>query len=130
MWCIERQSPTRRPHGRPDTETPGFTHENETKPPETLAMCPTDVYPAERVAKALINGSEGGLYHIPSPDPVINALSSSMAGVSPRAYPLLECMLLPLFGFIEWLAYCWFDRFAHKYARRHAAEQQARQKSD
>lgn len=93
-------------------------------------MVPVDIYPAERVAKALLNGAEGGLYHIPSPDPVINAMSSSMAGVSPRAYPLIESMLLPLFGLIEWLAYCWFDRFAHKYARRHAAEQQARQKSD
>ena len=61
-------------------------------------MVPVDIYPAERVAKALLNGAEGGLYHIPSPDPVINAMSSSMAGVSPRAYPLIECMLLPLFG--------------------------------
>ena len=126
--AVAARRPRARARRRPDTDTEGFAHENTTKPPETSAMVPVDVYSSERVARAVLSGAERGFYHIPSPDPVINAMSSSMSGVSPRAFPLVECMLLPLWGLVEALAYCWFDRFAHKYARRHAAEQQARQK--
>lgn len=123
----------------PDTETPGFSHENETKPPETgarspaprpvvhargprqprsrprgrslraheplpprprprhsatsaAAMVPVDLYPPDKVARSLLGGAESGLYHLPGPDPLLNWLVSSMAGVSPRAYPILECL--------------------------------------
>jgi len=105
----------------PDTETPGFEHENTTKPVETAAMVPVDLYPADKVARSLLRGAEGGLYHLPGPDPMLNLLVSSMAGVSPRAYPLLELCLLPLAGLIEAAASVYFDFWGRKYARRHEA---------
>ena len=174
----------------PDTETPGFEHENLSKPPETAAMVPVDVYPADKVARSLLrgavalpvpsrpirlilshpatsfpsrpfpappcpsrpissritspltapllnlpkrvfSGAETGLYHLPGPDPLLNLLVSSMAGVSPRAYPCLEILLLPLCALVEALAVVYFDYWGRKYGRRHsAAEAQKDQKKD
>ena len=44
-------------------------------------MVPVDLYPADKVAQAMLGGAESGLYHLPGPDPVLNLLVSSMAGV-------------------------------------------------
>ena len=44
------------PLDRPDTETPGFEHENLSKPSETAAMVPVDIYPADKVARTLLRG--------------------------------------------------------------------------
>jgi len=108
----------------PDTDTPGFAHENETKPPETSAMVPADAYSPSSVAKCMLNGAAAGLFHLPSPDALQNVLVSAAAGVTPRAFPFLECCLLPLAGLLETLvATCWFDRFGHKYAARHTRAQ-------
>lgn len=107
----------------PDTETPGFAHENETKPIETASMVPTDLYPAKVVAESMLCGAEAGLYHLPSPDPILNWMVSGATGVSPRAYPLLECLLLPVCGLIEVLAQLWFDMWGRRYGRRHALEE-------
>lgn len=74
----------------PDTDTPGFENENRTKPIETMKMVPVDVYSAEKVAESMLRGAETGLYHLPSPDPLLNVMISTLAGVSPRAYPFLE----------------------------------------
>jgi len=105
----------------PDTETPGFAHENKTKPPETSAMVPPDVYPPAKVASAIIRGAERGYYHLPSPDPLQNLLVAGAAGVSPRALPLLEALLMPLVAVVESIACLWFDRFSYKYSARHEA---------
>jgi len=105
----------------PDTETPGFEHENLSKPPETAAMVPVDIYPADKVARTMLRGAETGLYHLPGPDPMLNLLVSSMAGVSPRAYPFLEVALMPLCALVESAVSVYFDYWGRKYAARHAA---------
>ena len=106
----------------PDTETPGFAHENETKPIETASMVPIDVFPAAAVAESLVRGAEAGLYHLPSPDPVLNWMVSSRAGVTPRAYPFLEAGLLPLASLLESAASIYFDVWGRRYARRYDRE--------
>ncbi|KAL1499931.1 hypothetical protein AB1Y20_012613 [Prymnesium parvum] len=107
----------------PDTETPGFEHENQTKPVETAAMVPVDVYPAEKVAHSIVRGLETGLYHLPGPDPLLNLLVSTMGGVSPRAYVFLEVALLPIAALVEAAVSVYFDYWGRKYARRHAEEE-------
>lgn len=89
-------------------------------------MVPIDVFPAERVAEDMLRGAESGVYHLPSPDTVLNWMVSSRAGVSPRAYPFIECCLLPLAGLIEAAASVYFDYWGRRYARRHAREQAAK----
>ena len=106
----------------PDTQTPGFDHENETKPIETASMVPIDVFPAESVAESMLRGAEKGLYHLPSPDPVLNLMVASRAGVSPRAFPLAEALLMPLASVLESLASAYFDVWGRRYARRHERE--------
>ena len=86
-------------------------------------MVPVDLYPADKVAQAMLGGAESGLYHLPGPDPVLNLLVSSMAGVSPRAYPLLEAALLPLTGLIEAAVSVYFDHWGRRYAVRHTTEE-------
>jgi len=110
----------------PDTETPGFAHENETKPIENSSMVPIDVFPAEKVADQLVSGAEAGLYHLPSPDLVLNFMVASRAGVSPRAYPFIEAMLMPLAALLESLASVYFDMWGRRYAARHEREKVAR----
>lgn len=109
----------------PDTETPGFAHENESKPIETASMVPIDVFPADKVASSLVSGIEAGLYHLPSPDAVLNYMVSSRAGVSPRAYPFVEAALMPLAALIEAAASVYFDMWGRRYARRHESERKA-----
>jgi 3-dehydrosphinganine reductase len=85
----------------PDTDTPGFKKENETKPKETLAISPPTVYSSVVVAQNIVDGMEMGDYHLGSPDLVQNLLVSAMSGVSPRAYPMLELAISPLLGFLQ-----------------------------
>jgi hypothetical protein len=59
-----------------------------------------------------------GDYHLASPDPMQNLLISSMSGVSPRAYPLLELAIAPVVGAIEWGFLLWADFVARGYGRR------------
>eukprot|EP00308_Calcidiscus_leptoporus_P022478 CAMPEP_0119399696 /NCGR_PEP_ID=MMETSP1334-20130426/141492_1 /TAXON_ID=127549 /ORGANISM="Calcidiscus leptoporus, Strain RCC1130" /LENGTH=371 /DNA_ID=CAMNT_0007423593 /DNA_START=65 /DNA_END=1180 /DNA_ORIENTATION=+ len=106
----------------PDTDTPGFALENASKPPETLAMVPADAYPAEQVARRLLANAEAGFYHLFSPDPLQNLLVSAAAGVSPRSYPFIESLLLPVASLVEALAVVWFDHHGRKMAKRYSAE--------
>ena len=50
-----------------------------------------------------------------------NLLISSMSGVSPRAYPLIELAIAPLVGAIEWGFLLWADYVAAAYGRRCSA---------
>ena len=106
----------------PDTETPGFEHENQTKPIETLKMVPVDIYSAASVAESMLRGAERGLYHLPAPDPGINLLVSSCSGVSPRAFPCCEALLAPVVALVESAVTVYFDMWGRRYARRHEAE--------
>lgn len=86
-------------------------------------MVPVDIYPADKVAHSMICGAETGLYHLPGPDPMLNFLVSTMAGVSPRAYVLLEAVLMPLGALIEAVVSVYFDYWGRKYAARHIANE-------
>ena len=99
----------------PDTDTPGFKKENETKPKETLAISPPAVYSAVVVAQNIVNGIEMGDYHLGSPDLVQNLLVSAMSGVSPRAYPMLELAISPLLGFLQLAFMFYADYIASGY---------------
>jgi len=111
----------------PDTETPGFEHENLTKPVETLKMVPVDIYSAASVAESMLRGAERGLYHLPAPDPGINLLVSSVAGVSPRGWPCCEALLSPVLVLVEAAVSVYFDAWGRTYAKRHEAELKAKE---
>jgi 3-dehydrosphinganine reductase len=84
----------------PDTQTPGFEKENESKPGETAAI--TDelqdhVYTADEVAKCLHAGLQRGCYHLPNPDFGHNMGLSLAAGLTPRPkWAVLEILLAPI----------------------------------
>eukprot|EP00948_MAST-09A_sp_MAST-9A-sp1_P002810 g2810.t1 len=80
----------------PDTETPGFAKENETKPKECKEVFDDPPYSAASVAESMVNGIMKGLFHLPAPDPIQTALASACSGVTPRGYPILEAFFSPL----------------------------------
>ena len=102
----------------PDTDTPGFKNENETKPIECSKISPPEVYSASSVASSMVSSLAAGDYHLSSPDPVQDLLVSSMAGVSPRKISIIEMALLPLVAFIEQLFMLNADRIAAGYGHR------------
>merc|ERR1719356_1845651 len=102
----------------PDTETPGFQKENETKPPETKACFPADAYPASQVARSSVSSLLRGDYHIQSVDVLQNLLVSSMAGVTPRSFMVLETLALPLVAVVQQIFWRWFDYQGRLYSRR------------
>eukprot|EP00928_Gymnodinium_smaydae_P080039 TRINITY_DN63838_c0_g1_i1.p1 TRINITY_DN63838_c0_g1~~TRINITY_DN63838_c0_g1_i1.p1 ORF type:complete len:332 (-),score=48.81 TRINITY_DN63838_c0_g1_i1:231-1226(-) len=102
----------------PDTDTPGFKEENKTKPEETLACFPGSAYPPEQVAAQSVHSLLVGDYHIQSVDILQNLLVSSMSGVTPRSFPVLETLLQPLIALVEQPFWMWFDFQARRYARK------------
>eukprot|EP00440_Ansanella_granifera_P050826 gb/GFBE01055086.1/.p1 GENE.gb/GFBE01055086.1/~~gb/GFBE01055086.1/.p1 ORF type:complete len:327 (+),score=79.63 gb/GFBE01055086.1/:1-981(+) len=103
----------------PDTDTPGFAKENETKPYETSHIWPecfNEVFPAAAVAEALLDDMLAGEYFLRSPDLFGNFLVARAWGHFPRAHPLLEACLAPIFvglhGAMVWMA----DRAVRKQA--------------
>jgi 3-dehydrosphinganine reductase len=99
----------------PDTNTTGFKKEKEMAPPETAACFPADPFESEAVANAMIDSIRLGDYHLQSPDPLQNLLISSMSGVTPRPYVVLETLLAPLLLVVEQLFWPWFDYQARCY---------------
>ena len=66
---------------------------------------------------------QAGDYHLYGPDLGQNLLIAGDAGITPRWLPFLEMITLPVIGLVEMIVCWWFDRFAHKYARRREAQQ-------
>eukprot|EP01059_Diplonema_ambulator_P012775 TRINITY_DN23241_c0_g1_i1.p1 TRINITY_DN23241_c0_g1~~TRINITY_DN23241_c0_g1_i1.p1 ORF type:complete len:341 (+),score=103.93 TRINITY_DN23241_c0_g1_i1:48-1025(+) len=102
----------------PDTDTPGFKKENETKPKETLQCFPASPYSPESVARQSMSSLLLGDYHIQSVDILQNILVSTMSGVTPRAFFFLEALLQPIMVFLQMPFYMWFDYQARCYASR------------
>eukprot|EP01065_Artemidia_motanka_P040009 TRINITY_DN4952_c3_g1_i1.p1 TRINITY_DN4952_c3_g1~~TRINITY_DN4952_c3_g1_i1.p1 ORF type:complete len:336 (+),score=153.03 TRINITY_DN4952_c3_g1_i1:76-1083(+) len=111
----------------PDTDTPGFKEENKTKPPETLACFPVDAYKPEAVAKQSISSWLRGDYHITSVDVLQNLLVSGMSGITPRAFPVLEALFLPITALVAAVFWRWFDYQARRYAAKAKAKDAAAQ---
>lgn len=89
----------------PDTDTPGFAKENETKPGLCVAVnkaLGNDLYSPEKVAKCMVKGISRGDYHLPTPDLGSSLLLNSMAGLTPKPiHPLLTAFLAPLTVFVS-----------------------------
>lgn len=84
----------------PDTDTPGAVIENTTKPYETSHVWPecfNEVFPAKQVAEFLLEDMLAGEYFLRSPDFFGNLIVSQAWGYFPRARPLLEAAIAPLF---------------------------------
>lgn len=83
----------------PDTQTPGFDKENETKPGETVAIMEAmqdQVYTADAVARSMFAGLQRGRYHLPNPDFGQNLGLSIVAGMTPRPkWAVLEILMAP-----------------------------------
>lgn len=110
----------------PDTDTPGFAEEEKLKPPETKACFPASPYAADQVARGSVQSMLAGDYHIQSVDVIQNLLVASMAGVTPRSFPLLEILLQPILALVC-IPFVWnFDYQARKYARKSEESRKAR----
>uniref|UniRef100_A0A7S2WFY2 3-dehydrosphinganine reductase n=1 Tax=Mucochytrium quahogii TaxID=96639 RepID=A0A7S2WFY2_9STRA len=103
----------------PDTDTPGFEKENETKPKETLEISPPEVYSAHSVAMCMLDGILRGEYHLPSPDIVQNFLISSTVNITPRGrWAPVEIVLAPIIA-LAMLGFKFHaDRVAVQYGKR------------
>lgn len=107
----------------PDTDTPGFAEEEKLKPAETKACFPASPYSSESVARGSIHSMLAGDYHIQSVDILQNLLVTSMAGVTPRSFPILEILLQPILCLV-YVPFLWnFDYQARCYAKRVLAEE-------
>lgn len=102
----------------PDTDTPGFQEELKTKPPECIACFPGGAYPPEQVGRSSVTSMLLGDYHIQSVDVLQNLLVSSMAGVTPRSFVILEVILQPLTALLLIPFMWWFDYQSRQYAKR------------
>eukprot|EP00290_Baffinella_frigidus_P013592 CAMPEP_0180151240 /NCGR_PEP_ID=MMETSP0986-20121125/22001_1 /TAXON_ID=697907 /ORGANISM="non described non described, Strain CCMP2293" /LENGTH=330 /DNA_ID=CAMNT_0022098477 /DNA_START=7 /DNA_END=999 /DNA_ORIENTATION=+ len=105
----------------PDTKTPGFEEEEKSKPIECSRFSNFiggSAFDPKQVAAGMVSGMEWGMYHLPSPDFIQNRMVETMAGVSPRANPVLEWTFLPLFSIIEWLTLFPMDHFGMQYGRK------------
>mmetsp|Transcript_7464 Transcript_7464/g.27395 ORF Transcript_7464/g.27395 Transcript_7464/m.27395 type:complete len:109 (+) Transcript_7464:811-1137(+) len=81
-----------------------------------------DAYPPDAVARQSVSSLLAGDYHIQSVDVLQNLLVSSMAGVTPRSFTLLEACLQPLLALVQQPFWMWFDYQARRYASRVASE--------
>jgi 3-dehydrosphinganine reductase len=93
----------------PDTKTPGFQKELETRPVEVQILTPeTDAFSTQDVARQLVSEFRKGVYHIMSPDPLMNLLIMMKSGVAPRRNLFLETLIAPLIqiiaaGYLFWM---------------------------
>lgn len=102
----------------PDTDTPGYATESQTKPTMCIAVnaaVGSQLFDADTVAGVIVRQLQRGAYHLTTPDLGSNMLVSAMTGLSPKSLPLLLGMLLaPILQVISsvvgWLA----DRAARK----------------
>lgn len=96
----------------PDMDTPGFHHEEETKPYETKHMWPqcfNELYSPESVAKDLMHDMLNGRYFISSPDCFGNLLVDRSWGQYPRKCALCSSIIAPFFVCVQSLMVCWQD---------------------
>jgi short-subunit dehydrogenase len=103
----------------PDTDTPGFAQENESKPNICVKVNDSlgvSVYPAESVAKAMVRGMRmKGRYHLPTPDLGSGMLIAAVAGLTPKPMnPVLSMLLAPILAVVTSVCRVLMDRAARK----------------
>lgn len=107
----------------PDTDTPGFAKENASKPYETSHIWPemfNETFPAKDVATQIVDGMLTGKYFLTSPDAFGNLLVSRAWGHLPRASPLFEAAIAPIFVGLHCVMVWMADRAVIK-GKHHAA---------
>lgn len=104
----------------PDTDTPGLSRENETKPWETSHVWPemfNETFAPQDVARLALDDMREGRYLLRSPDLFGNWIVSRSWGHHPRASPLFEAAIAPLFVGVQGVM-CWLaDRAVRRGAR-------------
>ncbi|KDD72779.1 hypothetical protein H632_c2912p1, partial [Helicosporidium sp. ATCC 50920] len=84
----------------PDTETPGYAHEEESKPAICRAVnaaLGSELFPSHKVARAIVRGVQRRDYHIAGPDLGQNLLVDFTAGIAPGALPgVFSCLMQPV----------------------------------
>jgi len=84
----------------PDTQTPGYEEENKTKPPETVEISGSmSVADPMQVGKAVLDGIRVGDFHIAA-DMMTKIFAALSPGFTPRKYPILEILGLPVIGIV------------------------------
>eukprot|EP01119_Soliformovum_irregulare_P006744 TRINITY_DN19176_c0_g1_i1.p1 TRINITY_DN19176_c0_g1~~TRINITY_DN19176_c0_g1_i1.p1 ORF type:complete len:330 (+),score=65.08 TRINITY_DN19176_c0_g1_i1:44-1033(+) len=90
-------------------DTPGYKIENETKPPPTREIEGTAaLISPDKSAEDLLNGIRAGKYHI-TQEFLVELLRIGSSGCTPRNHPVLETIILSLYGIIGAIVY----RFAY-----------------
>jgi len=86
----------------PDTETPGFEKEKETKPEESKEITVGyTVEKPENLAPQIVDGLKSGHFHI-GMDFGAKMSAALSPGLTPRTYPLLELLFSPMVAIIGW----------------------------
>lgn len=103
----------------PDTQTPGFDVENQTKAGVTHAIMEHEnesVHTPESVAVCMMRGLRRGAYHLPTPSLFHSLGLSLVAGITPRPrWILLEVLLAPLLVIVSWITYVQQDAVVRKW---------------
>jgi len=99
----------------PDTQTPGFDRENQTKPPETVEISAGGTLAsADDVAKQILHGIKRGDYHI-NADVMTKLFIMGSNGLTPRQFGLFEILLSPFITIFEMAVSVYFDSVVTKH---------------
>ncbi|KNC52280.1 follicular lymphoma variant translocation 1 [Thecamonas trahens ATCC 50062] len=99
-----------------DVETPGFAIENETKPPETVAMSDSgELLTAEQAAGVMYPRIRAREFHIGT-DLLLDMMSWPMAAMSPRSNTVLAIAASPLVSFLTAVVGWQWDGIVHSHA--------------
>mmetsp|Transcript_8562 Transcript_8562/g.24574 ORF Transcript_8562/g.24574 Transcript_8562/m.24574 type:complete len:349 (+) Transcript_8562:119-1165(+) len=107
----------------PDTDTPGYKTEMETKPPECLKISEGEaLLPANKVAKHIVSSIRQGKYHIPAPDMGQEMLVAKMAGISPMpGSAILNFLLAPILVLVAMFYTSSWDSIVKSFAKQRPA---------
>ncbi|KAK0219392.1 hypothetical protein EDD85DRAFT_924095 [Armillaria nabsnona] len=101
--------------------SPGYEVENKHKPKITLKIEETDGgQTPEQSAESLLNGVQGGHFHISS-DLIGNIFRASTRGATPRSYVFLD----EIYSFIGWVGFPIWRRSVDSTIKGHRQEHQA-----
>ncbi|KAF5839015.1 hypothetical protein DUNSADRAFT_1792 [Dunaliella salina] len=103
----------------PDTDTPGYKQENESKPPETREISAlSTLFPPNKVAAGIVRGIKRRSYILPTPDIGLNLHADASQGLVPRGFLDTCCAMLT--GWITPLVQSIYGLLFDRISRRHA----------
>ncbi|SPQ97918.1 3-dehydrosphinganine reductase [Plasmodiophora brassicae] len=102
----------------PDTDTPGFEHENKTKPVETVEMLPPSTYSPAMVASYIWYSVGKGDFNCSCPDLIQDFLIALMSGVTPRRMYIFDAIMHPIMLIVATVFRWNADRISSAYPKR------------